>query len=52
MASLKQMRDALKQLSIEYAKIQTYDSEVEYKTIFDVIKKHQIKTNPTAKKLY
>ena len=36
MASLKKMRDALKQLLTEYAQIQTYDSEVEYKTIFDL----------------
>lgn len=36
MASLKQMRDALKQLLTEYAQIPTYESELEYITIFDL----------------
>ncbi|MDY6804797.1 MAG: XisI protein [Cyanobacteriota bacterium] len=36
MASLKKLRDALKQLLTEYAQIPTYDSELEYITIFDL----------------
>lgn len=35
MASLKKMRDAVKQLLTEYAQIPTYESELEYITIFD-----------------
>ena len=36
MASIEKLRDAVKQLLTEYAQIPTYDSQVEYKTIFDL----------------
>mgnify|MGYP006301649551 CR=1 FL=1 len=36
MASIEKLRDSVKQLLTEYAQIPTYDSQVEYKTIFDL----------------
>jgi hypothetical protein len=36
MASIEKLRDAVIQLLTEYAQIPTYDSQVEYKTIFDL----------------
>lgn len=48
MVSLKKMRHAVKLLLTEYAKIQTYDREVEDKTIFYVIKTYQMNTRTTS----